>query len=65
MHRPSEHPLDEIAAAMAAPGFYPGALERVEVRETHISWVFLAGERAFKLRKACLLYTSPSPRDRS
>jgi uncharacterized protein len=42
---------EEIAAAMAEPGFYPDRPPRVEVRETHISWVFLAGELAFKLRK--------------
>ena len=42
----------EIAAAMARPGFYDHAPARVDVRETHISWVFLAGDRAFKLRKA-------------
>jgi aminoglycoside phosphotransferase family enzyme/predicted kinase len=34
---------DQIAAAMARPG--------VDVRETHISWVFLDGDRALKLRK--------------
>ena len=37
--------------AMRSPAFYldhPGA---VEVVESHISWVFLAGERAYKLRK--------------
>jgi uncharacterized protein len=43
---------EEIAAAMAEPGFYPRAPDPVEVRETHISWVFLAGELAYKLRKA-------------
>ncbi len=43
--------LEEIAAAMADPGFYPDRPDRVEVRETHVSWVFLAGERALKLRK--------------
>jgi aminoglycoside phosphotransferase family enzyme len=25
--------------------------DRVELRETHISWVFLAGDRAYKVRK--------------
>jgi hypothetical protein len=29
--------------------------EVVEVRETHISWVFLAGERAYKLKKPLVL----------
>jgi uncharacterized protein len=36
---------------MRSPAFYPHRPESVEVVETHISWVFLAGERAFKLRK--------------
>jgi aminoglycoside phosphotransferase family enzyme/predicted kinase len=48
---PRRRRLEEIAVAMADPGFYPGRPERVDVRETHVSWVFLAGERAFKLRK--------------
>jgi aminoglycoside phosphotransferase family enzyme/predicted kinase len=43
---------EQIAAAMSQPGFYEPAPAGVDVRETHISWVFLAGERAFKLRKA-------------
>ena len=29
---------------MLEPGFYPHSPETVELRETHISWVFLAGE---------------------
>jgi uncharacterized protein len=40
-----------IAAAMTRPGFYGDPLREVEVRETHISWVFLAGDRAYKLKK--------------
>ena len=40
-----------LAAAMARPETYPGRPEPVEVRETHISWVFLAGDRAYKLKK--------------
>jgi aminoglycoside phosphotransferase family enzyme/predicted kinase len=46
------HALADIAAAMSDPGFYSDPPDEVEVRETHISWVFLAGDRAFKLRKA-------------
>ena len=49
---PSSDRIDEIAAAMAEPGFYPDPPERVDVHETHISWVFLTDELAFKLRKA-------------
>jgi hypothetical protein len=37
--------------AMRSPGFYPDAPVSVDVVESHISWVFLAGDRAFKLRK--------------
>jgi uncharacterized protein len=36
---------------MRSPAFYGHRPERVDVAETHISWVFLAGDRAFKLRK--------------
>ena len=38
----------------------------VEVRETHISWVFLAGDRAYKLKKPVILdfldYGTPARR---
>jgi aminoglycoside phosphotransferase family enzyme len=33
------------------PGFYDHPVEHVELVETHISWVFLAGEYAYKLKK--------------
>lgn len=36
---------------LACPSFYPQAPAQVLVRETHISWVFLVGERAYKLKK--------------
>ena len=36
---------------MRSPDFYPHAPASVEFVESHISWVFLAGDRAFKLRK--------------
>jgi len=36
---------------MRWPELYPGRPEPVEVVESHISWVFLAGDRAYKLRK--------------
>jgi len=36
---------------MRSPDFYTHAPASVEVVESHISWVFLAGDRAFKLRK--------------
>ena len=41
----------ELVAAMLEPSFYPDGPTSVELRETHISWVFLAGERAYKVKK--------------
>ena len=46
---------DEVRAALAEPSFYPSPPSQVLVRETHISWVFLAGDRAYKLKKPVVL----------
>jgi hypothetical protein len=46
---------DRVRAALARPEAYPHRPARVEVRETHISWVFLAGEFAYKLKKPLVL----------
>src|SRR5579862_6460780 len=55
----SEHVTgDQGAAVLAAlmrPDFYAETVDLVEVRETHISWVFLAGDRAYKLKKPLVL----------
>ena len=40
-----------LLRALRDPGFYPHPADRVEVIETHISWIFLAGEYAYKLKK--------------
>jgi uncharacterized protein len=45
----------EVCAALANRDFYPARPDRVEVRETHISWVFLVGDRAYKLKKPLVL----------
>jgi uncharacterized protein len=45
----------DTAAAVAFlsnPASYPDHPPGVEVRETHFAWVFLAGARAYKLKKA-------------
>jgi len=59
---------DDLEAVLACPRFYASAPARVVVRETHISWVFLAGERAHKLNKPVLLafldYRTPARRRR-
>lgn len=55
----------DLPDALLDPAVY-GIDEPVELRETHISWVFLAGPRAYKLKKPVLLpfldYTSPARR---
>jgi aminoglycoside phosphotransferase family enzyme len=37
--------------ALLDPSVYPHRPEAVELRETHISWVVLAGDRAYKVKK--------------
>ncbi len=44
-------PLAELPGALTTADAYPYAVERVELRETHISWVFLAGSRVYKVKK--------------
>jgi uncharacterized protein len=60
-------PAADIVAALRRPDVYPGAATAsVEVHETHISVVFLAGDRAYKLKKPLLLpfvdYSTPARR---
>jgi aminoglycoside phosphotransferase family enzyme/predicted kinase len=43
--------LDELIAALSLPSAYLHPVSEVEVRQTHISAVFLAGPYAFKLKK--------------
>ena len=40
-----------VVASLLRPEAYPHPVERVELLETHISWVFLAGPYAYKLKK--------------
>lgn len=40
-----------LVDGLARPDAYPHPVESVERVETHISWVFLAGEYAYKLKK--------------
>lgn len=41
-----------LIAALRDPRRYPGTVRSVRVIETHISWVLLAGEFAYKIKKA-------------
>ena len=43
--------LQEKVAFLSDARSYGAAVEEVEVRETHMSWVFLAGDYVFKLKK--------------
>jgi len=45
----AEIPLRDKVAFLSSPDAHAGA--EVDTRETHMSWVFLAGERAYKLKK--------------
>lgn len=40
-----------IVAALSSPESYPHRPVRVEIKQTHISWVFLAGDEVFKVKK--------------
>ncbi|MBI5100754.1 MAG: AAA family ATPase [Nitrospirae bacterium] len=43
--------LPPIVKAMMRPGFYPHGPASVELAQTHISWVFLAGPLVYKVKK--------------
>ncbi len=44
--------LPPIVEAMMRPEFYPEPPAKVELIQTHISYVFIAGEYVYKLKKA-------------
>ena len=46
-----EHPSPLSQSLATQTAAYPGSVSRIELHETHISWVFLAGEFAYKLKK--------------
>lgn len=43
--------MGAIADDLRRPGAIPGAVRSPELRETHVSWVFLTDDRAFKIKK--------------
>lgn len=45
----------QLIAALSRPEAYPYAVDRVELVQTHISLVFLAGEFVYKIKKAVQL----------
>lgn len=44
-------PIPPLVASLLKPQAYPHPVQRVELLETHISWVFLTGPYAYKLKK--------------
>ena len=46
------HSQRELVAALYRPDIYPHPVRSIEVIETHISWVVLAGDYAYKLKKS-------------
>ena len=43
--------LPPLVEAMMRPGFYPDAPARIEFKQTHISYVFIAGDFVYKVKK--------------
>lgn len=43
--------LPPLIQALRDPARYPGGVARVELVQTHISWVLLAGDYAYKIKK--------------
>jgi hypothetical protein len=55
MERADSAQSEALVAALRAPGRYPHPVERVALLETHISWIFLTGRYAYKLKKPLAL----------
>lgn len=43
--------IPSLIEALSAPSAYPYAVADIEVRQTHISAVFLAGDYVYKVKK--------------
>lgn len=48
---PDDSKSPPLAQGLQRPDAYPHAVRTIEMRETHISWVFLTGEYAYKVKK--------------
>lgn len=47
--------MTRLITALSDPEAWPHAIDHVEVIETHISWVLLAGDYAYKIKKPVVL----------
>ncbi len=52
---PARRPLPALIDALRDPARYPPPVQRVELLETHASWVLLAGDFAYKIKKPITL----------
>src|SRR5512147_444890 len=43
--------IEEKVTFLQQPASYPYGVREIEVKETHMSWVFLAGDFVYKLKK--------------
>ena len=41
----------ELAKSLLSKSAYPDRVKRIDMKETHISWVFLTGKHAYKVKK--------------
>jgi len=48
---PMDTRVPPLIHALQDPRRYPGVVQRVELVQTHISWILLAGEFAYKIKK--------------
>ncbi len=46
-----QRPHADVVAFLSSPQAYPDTRGRIERRETHMSWIFLVGQTAYKLKK--------------
>ncbi len=62
-------PPKDLVQGLSDPGAYPHRVLAVELGETHISWLFFAGERVYKVKKpvrfAFLDFSTPALRQRA
>jgi len=61
--------VEEKVAFLSKPGAYPDRVQRVETKQTHMSWVFLTDKHAWKLKKPVrteyLDFSTPDARRRN
>ncbi|MEJ2415675.1 MAG: hypothetical protein P8Y45_01825 [Exilibacterium sp.] len=51
MNQPFEHSIEDKVAFLSCPQSYPDAFDKVDVIETHLSWLFQTPQYVYKLKK--------------